>query len=126
MTEAGLRVLVVLLIVALAAGAAVRAGRTKRARPIVTARADLPPGVHLFTSATCGTCAEARQVIIAAYGGAFTEVRHEDDPQSFGHHGISRVPTAVVVFAEGKALVFEGVPRARDLPGLGVVSPPPQ
>jgi hypothetical protein len=59
---------------------------------------------------------EARRVVASMYGDSFTEIRHEDDPQSFGHHRIVRVPTAIVVFADSSALVFEGVPRRRHLP----------
>ena len=116
MTETGIRIVVIVAIVGVIVAAAAVAGRVRRARPIDTTREDLPPGVHLFTSATCTTCMEARKVVASVYGDSFTETRHEDDPQSFGHHGIVRVPTAIVVFADSSALVFEGVPRRRHLP----------
>ncbi len=116
MSETGIRLLVIVMILGVVLIAAVVAGRTRRARPLRTIRDDLPPGVHLFTSTTCATCTEARAVIASVYGESFTEVRHEDDPESFGHHGIARVPTAIVVMADRNALVFEGVPRKRHLP----------
>ena len=116
MTEPGVRIAVVLAIIALSAVAATMAGRTKRARPIVTTRTDLLPGVHLFTSSTCSTCTEARRVIASSYGDDFNEIRHEEDPESFGQHGITRVPTAIVALPGGEARIFEGVPRKRDLP----------
>lgn len=115
MSETVVRVLVIVGILAIVLVAAAVAGRSRRARPQRTTREDLPPGVHLFTSATCATCKEARAVIQSVYGDSFTEIRHEDDPQSFGHHGIARVPTAIVVLTDGSALVFEGVPRRRHL-----------
>ena len=115
MSETGIRILVIVSILAVVLVAAAVAGRSRRARPQRTIRDDLPPGVHLFTSATCATCTEARAVISSVYGESFTEIRHEDDPQSFGHHGIERVPTAIVVLADRSALVFEGVPRRRHL-----------
>jgi hypothetical protein len=115
MSETGIRILVIVGILAVVLVASVVAGRSRRARPQRTTRDDLPPGVHLFTSATCATCTEARAVIHSVYGESFTEIRHEDDPQSFGHHGIARVPTAIVVLADRTALVFEGVPRRRHL-----------
>jgi hypothetical protein len=116
MSETGIRLLVIAAVLLLGGVAAVTTSRTKRARPARATRDDLPPGVHLFTSATCATCTEARTVIASTYRNAFTETRFEDDPQSFGHHGIARVPTAIIVLSDGTAWVFEGVPRRRDLP----------
>jgi len=116
MSEIGVRMAVIGVIVLAVAGAAYAAGRTRRARPLHSTRENLPPGVHLFTSSTCATCTEARRVIATAYGDTFTEIRHEDDPQSFARHGITNVPTAVVVFGDGTAMVFEGVPLKRHLP----------
>jgi hypothetical protein len=106
MTETGIRVVVIVVILGVILAAAAINGRSRRARPVGTARDDLPPGVHLFTSATCAS----------VYGDAFTETRHEVDPQSFGHHAIVRVPTLIVVLADSSALVFEGLPRRRHLP----------
>lgn len=121
MSEPGLRIAVIVLILLAGMVAAVLASRTRRAHPLHTTRDDLPPGVHLFTSTTCATCTEARKVIASIYGDGFTEIRHEDDPESFGHHGIARVPTAIVVLADRKALIFEGIPLKKDLPtNLGV------
>ena len=119
MSETGVRIAVVAVILLLGGLAAVAANRTQRARPVHTTRDDLPPGVHLFTSATCGTCIEARAIITSAYGDSFTETHFEDDPQSFGRHQIARVPTAIIVLSDHTAMVFEGVPRQRDLPGIG-------
>lgn len=116
MSETGIRLLVIVTVLGVVLIAAAAAGRTRRARPHRTTRDDLPPGVHLFTSTTCTTCTQARAVIASVYGESFTEVRHEDDPQSFGVHRIARVPTAIVVMADRDALVFEGVPRKRHLP----------
>lgn len=116
MSETGVRLLVVVIVVGIVVVAAAIAARTRRARPQKTTREDLPPGVHLFTSITCTTCQEARAVIASVYGDSFTETRHEDDPESFGRHGIGRVPTAIVVLADREAVVFEGVPRRRHLP----------
>lgn len=118
MSETGIRILVIVSILTVVLVAAAFAGRSRRARPQRTTRDDLPPGVHLFTSATCATCTEARVVITSVYGESFTEIRHEDDPQSFGHHGIERVPTAIIVLADRSALVFEGVPRRRHLQAI--------
>ena len=118
MSETGIRILVIVSILAVVLVAAAVAGRTRRASPRRTIRDDLPPGVHLFTSATCAACTEARAVISSVYGESFTEIRHEDDTQSFGHHGIERVPTAIIVLGDRSALVFEGVPRRRHLPAI--------
>jgi hypothetical protein len=114
-TDVGVRLAVIVVILLAVAVAAASTGR-RRARPLRTTRDDLPPGVHLFTSTTCATCDDARKVIASAYADGFTEIRHEDDPQSFAHHGIARVPTAIVVGPDRTAMVFEGVPRRRHLP----------
>ena len=116
MTDTGIRIAVVLAIIVIAGMAAAMAGRTRRARPVISTRTDLAPGIHLFTSSTCRTCTEARRVVASTYGNEFREIRHEDEPESFGRHGITRVPTAIVMFPDGEARVFEGVPRKRDLP----------
>ena len=116
MTDFEFRIAVIAVILIMVGIAAALAGRSRRARPLRTIREDLPPGVHLFTSSTCATCTEARSVITSTYGDGFTEIRHEDDPQSFGRHGIARVPTAIVVGVDGTALVFEGVPARQHLP----------
>lgn len=122
LSDPGIRVLViagVLLVVAIAAWSA---GRNRKVRPLRAIRDDLPPGVHLFTSSTCAACAEARKVIVSVYGSDFTEIRHEDDPSAFGHHRIARAPTTIVVFGENRALMFEGVPRRRQLPLPGTLT----
>ncbi|HKY48927.1 MAG TPA: hypothetical protein VJQ79_13195 [Acidimicrobiia bacterium] len=116
MSDTGIRLAVIGVIVVIVLMAAAVAGRARKARPRRSTRDDLPPGVHLFTSTTCATCTEARAVITSVYGSSFSETRHEEDPQSFGRHGIARVPTAIVVLADRHALVFEGVPRKRHLP----------
>lgn len=122
MSDTGIRLVVVVVIVVIVLMAAALAGRARKARPQRSTRDDLPPGVHLFTSTTCGTCTEARSVLASVYGSSFSETRHEEDPESFGRHGIARVPTAIVVSTDHDALVFEGVPRRRHLP---VVPPAP-
>ena len=48
-------------------------------------------------------------------GTGFGEIRFEDDPPGFGRFAIARVPTVIVVGDEGGAVVFEGIPRKRDL-----------
>jgi hypothetical protein len=125
MSETTVRVAVILAILLLGGLAAVTANRSKRARPVHTPRDDLPPGVHLFSSGTCRTCSEARSVVASAYGDSFTEIRFEDDSQSFGRHRIARVPTTIVVLPDRTAVVFEGVPRRRNLVGIGPVLTPP-
>lgn len=122
MSDTGIRLAVIVVIVVIVLMAAAVAGRARKARPQRSTRDDLPPGVHLFTSTTCATCNEARSVIASVYGSSFSETRHEEDPESFGRHGIARVPTAIVVSADHSAVVFEGVPRRRHLP---VVPPAP-
>ena len=121
MTDVWFRIAVIAVTLLAIAAAAASAGRSRGARPLRTTRDDLSPGVHLFTSRTCSTCDQARKVIAAAYQDAFTEIRHDEHPQSFGIHGITRVPTAIVVQVDRTALVFEGIPRRRQLPP----APPP-
>jgi len=122
MSEIGVRILVVVLILVVVGIAALVSGRSPRATRSMAVRDDLPPGVHLFTSSTCAACREARKVIASRYGNAFAEIRHEDNPESFLHHNISRAPTTIVVRTDGTAVVLEGVPRRRHLPALQVMA----
>jgi len=116
MSDTAIRLIVIVVVVGVVLIAAAVAGRAQKARAQRSKREDLPPGVHLFTSATCATCIDARNAVASVYGDSFSETRHEEDPQSFVRHGIARVPTTIVVLADRNALVFEGVPRKRQLP----------
>ncbi|MGH8927566.1 MAG: hypothetical protein ACRDWH_04405 [Acidimicrobiia bacterium] len=115
MSELAVRLLAIAAVLAIVGVAAWTASRARRARPVEQVRTDLPIGVHLFTSSTCATCAEVRKLFDNVYGNAYTDWDFETDPPRFAEHGINRVPTAVIVGPGGKATVYEGVPRKRDL-----------
>lgn len=89
--------------------------RRRMARPRQAVRLDLDPGTHLFSSSTCAECEIARSALQHVLGREFAEVRFEDDPVGFGLFGIAKVPTVIVVGKAGEAIVFEGVPRKKDL-----------
>jgi thioredoxin-like negative regulator of GroEL len=111
------RLLVVVAVVALAAGAAWIIGRVRRPpHPgIVVGEEGSRPGVVVFTSTTCATCKETiarlEQMRIP-----FREITSELEPQRFEDWGVVAVPVTVVIDAQGRAVdVFTGVPRTRSV-----------
>ena len=84
-------------------------------RSAPTVRTDLGPGVHLFSSGTCRPCLDARKVVESVTGGAFSEVRFEDDPARFGGFGVAKVPAVFVIGEDGSGLLWEGIPARNDL-----------
>lgn len=115
MSETILRLVVLLGVILVVALVAWIGSRRHLARPEEAIRTDLAPGVHLFSSSTCGSCAQVRGVLTDVVGAGFAEIRFEDDPPGFGRFAIARVPTVIVVRESGQATVFEGIPRRRDL-----------
>lgn len=72
------------------------------------------PGVYLFTSGGCDTCAGARETLVGR-GVAFTELTWDDDPEVFQRLGMDAVPSVLVVTA-GRGRWWRGsVPR--QIPG---------
>lgn len=116
--------LIILALVAVAVVFAVwRFDRAKRVEPVRVSRTDLGAGVHFFSSATCATCIDTRQVLQAVYGDDFSEVRFEDDPAGFGAYGVASVPTVFILDTDGQGHRFEGVPSRRQLQTLGNQGP---
>jgi hypothetical protein len=71
----------------------------------------LDPGVYLFTSRTCGDCETARERLAGRLGtDAFQEVEWEVSPGLFTELAINRVPSTLVVRADGSGVWAEGVP----------------
>jgi hypothetical protein len=109
------RLIVAAAIAGVAAAAAVvsRRGRAWRRRPFESA--GLEPGVHLFSSESCGSCLRARLMIERA-GLSYSEHTYESEAPLFEQHGIDRVPTLVSVPAGGRpGWVAEGTPSERAL-----------
>jgi hypothetical protein len=76
----------------------------------------LGPGVVVFTSETCSACEMVAGSLDDRLGrSGYRRVRWEDDPATFDHHGIGRVPVVVVLEADGRGRLWEGVPPARVL-----------
>jgi hypothetical protein len=115
MNETILRLFVLVGVIFVVSLVAWIGSRRHLARPEEAIRADLAPGIHLFSSSSCGSCAQARRVLTDVVGAGFVEIRFEDDPPGFGRFAIARVPTVIVVGNSGHATVFEGIPRRRDL-----------
>lgn len=90
-----------------------RSGRSLRRRtfrPI-----GLDPGLHLFSSETCASCARARSALGEA-GVAFVEHTFESDNGALEANGIDRVPTIVWVSGvDTGSWLAEGVPSKRAL-----------
>jgi hypothetical protein len=103
---------------ALVAGALAVAGvvvlvQRLRARPSpkTVGETGLDPGVYLFTSATCSTCAQARQTLQSALGGdRFHEFAWEEGSETFDQLGIDAVPAVLVVEPGGRGTIFPGQP----------------
>lgn len=74
----------------------------------------LEPGVYLFTSGGCGTCAGARETLVGR-GVEFTELTWDEDPEVFRRLGMDAVPSVVVVAAGRGRWWRGGVPR--QIPG---------
>lgn len=102
--------------IAVAASAAAMLARRGRAwRRRVFEHSDLGPGVHLFSSESCSSCARARSVIEGA-GLPFAEHTYEEQARLLEDNGITRVPTvAWVPDGGGEGWAAEGVPTARAL-----------
>jgi hypothetical protein len=90
-----------------------RRGRAWRRRPFESI--DLEPGIHFFSSETCGSCRRARSVMERT-GLAFSEHSYETEAPLLETNGIDRVPTVAWVPNRGHAgWVAEGVPTERML-----------
>lgn len=73
----------------------------------------LEPGVYLFTSTACATCARARKGLETQLGDGYSEYVWEEDPAMFAELRIDAVP-AVLVMGEGRmgTLHFGRPPRS--------------
>lgn len=115
MDEFVVRLIVAAGIAGAAAIAAIvmRRGRAWRRRSFESV--DLEPGLHLFSSESCGSCRRARSMIERT-GLSFSEHTYESEAVLLEKHGIDRVPSVVWVPAGGQAgWVAEGIPTERSL-----------
>ena len=115
MEELTIRLLVAAGIFAVAAGWALllRQGRAVRRRPFRPT--DLLPGLHLFSSVACPSCARARSVLEES-GHRFVEHTYESGDGLLQANEIDRVPTvAWVPDSDSEGWMAEGVPGARTL-----------
>lgn len=117
MNDVVVRLLIVVAIVAVAAGVAFLIGRFRTPpHPSVTVgEVGDRPGVIMFTSTTCSTCKDAI-ARLEAVGIPFREVTNDLEAQRFETWGIVAVPVTVVVDADGSVVAtFSGVPSPRSL-----------
>jgi hypothetical protein len=71
------------------------------------------PGVVVFTSTDCDTCARAMQVVGDA-GPAVREVTWELEPRLFAEYRVEAVPLIAVLDDEGRSVLFQtGIPERR-------------
>ena len=117
MSDAALRLLVVLVLVLGAAIVAAVISRIRRPpHPDITV-GDVGdrPGVVVFTSTTCPTCKETIAVL-EDMGVSFREVTHDLEAHRFETWGVVAVPVTVVVDGDSAVVeTFSGVPRRRPL-----------
>jgi hypothetical protein len=64
------------------------------------------PGVVVFTSTDCSTCAEAMRTVGTA-GASIREVTWELEPQLFDHYHVEAVPLVAVLDQDGRSVMFE-------------------
>ncbi len=99
-----------MLVVAISAAVWLRRGKQNPIRDISSA--DLIPGVYLFTSESCPTCALARaQLSQALEDATYMEVRWEDQPEKFVELGVDAVPAILIVKVPGIGRLYPGQPE---------------
>lgn len=112
MDETWLRLGLVVVVFASAAGLAFALRRRAAGKPNEIDASGLEVGVYLFSSASCLDCDAARRVLEAAVGDdGFTEVRWESDPELFQEIGIGAVPATVIVEGGGRGTLYPGQPE---------------
>lgn len=113
MDDFAVRLIVAGGIAVAAALAALLARRGRAWRRRVFESGDLEPGIHLFSSASCSSCARARSVIERT-GLPFSEHTFEQEADLLERMAIARVPTVAWIPPGGGAgWAAEGVPTER-------------
>jgi hypothetical protein len=102
------RVALVVLVGLLAVGVGLLLSR--RPRPPRPQVEGISPGVVVFASRGCDTCAAAETAVRAAVGDDYRVIVWEDDPEIFERSGIRAVPLVAVIGEDGVAWWGEGSP----------------
>jgi thioredoxin-like negative regulator of GroEL len=55
-----------------------------------------------FSSRTCASCAQARDLLNEVASGRYREIGWEDDPDGWSTFGVESVPTVVLVDGNGR------------------------
>jgi len=112
MDELWVRVGLVALMLVVAISVAVWLRREKQSPIRDISSGDLMPGVYLFTSESCPTCALARaQLSQALEDATYIEVRWEDHPGKFVELGVDAVPAILIVKVPGIGKLYPGQPE---------------
>ena len=85
---------------------------SRRPRPRPPRVDGMAPGVVLFASRGCDSCASAESAVRAAVGDDYRLVVWESDPDTFEHAGVSAVPLVAVVGDHGLEWWAEGSPSS--------------
>lgn len=120
MSELGVRLAWVLGAVVLAVAAVIILRKlAHRQRPAGIEQTALDPGIYLFTSATCGDCEAARQMLVRALGpSGFVELSWESVPEIFREVEVDAVPATLIVSETRGSVLYPGRPD-RALETLG-------
>jgi len=112
MTDTGIRVVVVLGVVAtsVAIGLVIRSGSLVRRVPVHLP--GMPVGLVLFTSEACGSCAAVRSSLLTL-GVSATEVVAESAGARFPRKVVDRVPALAMLDEDGRGWIATGVPSTR-------------
>lgn len=114
MTETTIRVVAVVAAAIIVAGIALAQRRASAIRRRGRRFPDTEPGLVLFSSQGCATCAMARSALEAAER-PFRQVVYETDPDEFTRLGIDRVPAVGHVDPNGDGWIAHGVVSRRRL-----------
>ncbi len=118
MSDVAARALVVLGLVAIAAGVVWAIRRRSQTVRVPFEQALLGPGIYLFTSVTCSGCEPARRDLIEALGpDGFEEFSWESHPRLFEDLDITAVPATLVVDDSRRSTLYPG-PAGPALEGL--------
>lgn len=72
----------------------------------------LEPGTYYFSSASCPTCAVAREKLDQTLGDrGYVEFSWEEDPGVFAEVGVDAVPAVLIVNRAGRGRLYPGQPE---------------
>jgi hypothetical protein len=112
MIDVRVAVVAAIVVVTLVVGLVARRGVVVRRRRF--SMPDHPPGLEVFVSKGCGSCA-AVLAMLHDLEADVEVVTFEADPAEFRRHGLDGVPAIVRISPDGRGWAAVGIPSARRL-----------